>query len=70
MRSSHHEEDIFTSVGGIDMAGVELGDGSEASSSGGFEAQAEPSRVLFVRHISPGASDEDLATFFKVTSAC
>ena len=66
MRTSHHEEERFGSAG-FDLGGYEQADGSaEASSSAGFEAQAEPSRVLFVRNVSPGSSDEDITALFKV----
>ncbi|KAG2434774.1 hypothetical protein HXX76_007659 [Chlamydomonas incerta] len=40
--------------------------GADIASTSGHEPHPEPSRTLFVRHINPAASDEELLAMFKV----
>ncbi|KAG2434876.1 hypothetical protein HYH02_012076 [Chlamydomonas schloesseri] len=64
----HEEQDIFSAVGGMEL-GVDAdldSLGADIASTSGHEPHPEPSRTLFVRHINPAASDEDLLTMFKV----
>ncbi|PNH07062.1 Protein MEI2-like 2 [Tetrabaena socialis] len=61
-------EDIFSAVGGLELgADAELDAlGADVASTSGHEPHSEPSRTLFVRHINPTATDEELLTMFKV----
>lgn len=43
--------------------------GADIASTSGHEPHSEPSRTLFVRHINPTASDEELLAMFKVGRA-
>lgn len=63
-------------VGGLELGqdssgpvGESEGGDAASGSAGGLEAQAEPSRVLFVKHLPPAATDEDLLAMFKVSRA-
>eukprot|EP00198_Chlamydomonas_reinhardtii_P010741 XP_001700078.1 RNA-binding protein [Chlamydomonas reinhardtii] len=64
----HEEQDIFSAVGGMEL-GVDAdldSLGADIASTSGHEPHSEPSRTLFVRHINPTASDEELLAMFKV----
>ncbi|KAG2490810.1 hypothetical protein HYH03_010732 [Edaphochlamys debaryana] len=64
---ARHEEDIFSAVGGMELGDAELDSmGADVASTSGHEPHSEPSRTLFVRHISPTATDEELHAMFKV----
>lgn len=62
------EQDIFSAVGGMELgADAELDSlSADMASTSGHERHSEPSRTLFVRHINPSASDEELLAMFKV----
>jgi hypothetical protein len=65
------EEDIFSAVGGLELgADAELDSlGADLASSSGHEPHSEASRIIFVRGINVNATDEDIATMFKVGSS-
>lgn len=60
-------------VGGLELGhdnGSNMIDAENAVAGPGLDAQADPSRVLFVKHIPTSVADEELGGMFRVRLWC